>query len=477
MRRGLRSRLLFTHLMIALAAIVAVAVIAGATGVRRVHVYLEREQAARSAQVVDSLRSTYREPEGWDATAVYALSQVATFNHLDVAVYDTGGHLLFTVQGRHGGEEEREGEAAGAEAATGGGAGTSPASPAPRGDEALAVDSAPIVVAGRTVGTAQVYRRSDVSDAAGDAYRAALTRDLLLAVAVCGAAAALVSLFLSRRLARPVEELDDAVADVVAADRGTQGTARGDEVKSLVAAFDGLAGRLAREEQRRRDMADDLLDGLDGPLAEVGSRLEALGDGSVTPTTEHLRMLGEEIDRLIALLAMLRDLNDLEGGRASGARQAVDLAEVAAAAVEQRRPDFVAQGVALVEELAPAVALGDPGRLLRVAGALLDSALESVQGGGRVVIAVGPAERGAARGVPDGPAVGLSVTDDGPTIAAADLPFVFERHDAATGARRAGPRLALCRALVEAQGGSMVASQASGGGLRLTVLLPAPEGG
>ncbi len=46
-------------------------------------------------------QSTYKPPDGWDATAIYALSQVALLNNVDVAVYDTDGRLLFTVQGRH----------------------------------------------------------------------------------------------------------------------------------------------------------------------------------------------------------------------------------------------------------------------------------------------------------------------------------------------------------------------------------------
>ena len=87
--RGLRFRLALTHLAIAVLAIVVVGVIVVYTGSRRFDSYLAQVQSKRNAAVVTSLQSTYKPPDGWDATAIYALSQVALFNNVDVAVYDT----------------------------------------------------------------------------------------------------------------------------------------------------------------------------------------------------------------------------------------------------------------------------------------------------------------------------------------------------------------------------------------------------
>ncbi len=73
----------------------------------------------------------------------------------------------------------------------------------------------------------------------------------------------------------------------------------------------------------------------------------------------------------------------------------------------------------------------------------------------------------------------LTVTDDGPGVDPIDLPFIFDRFYRAQGARGtagAGLGLAICRALVEAQGGSIAATEAPGGGARFTVLLPAAGG-
>ena len=68
------------------------------------------------------------------------------------------------------------------------------------------------------------------------------------------------------------------------------------------------------------------------------------------------------------------------------------------------------------------------------------------------------------------------MSDDGPGVDPIDRPFIFDRFYRAQGSRGtpgAGLGLAICRALVEAQGGSVTAGDAPDGGARFTVLLPA----
>jgi two-component system sensor histidine kinase MprB len=71
----------------------------------------------------------------------------------------------------------------------------------------------------------------------------------------------------------------------------------------------------------------------------------------------------------------------------------------------------------------------------------------------------------------------LAVDDDGPGIAPADLPHVFDRLYVARSqpSRRensSGLGLAIVRELVDAMGGSVVATQSPSGGARLVVRLP-----
>ena len=488
MRRGLRLRLAITHLAIAVLAIAVVGVIVVFTGSRRFESYLEQVQAGRNAEVVTSLQSTYGEPDGWDATAIYALSQVAAFNNVDVAVYDTDGRLLFTVQGRHRGpgvgqgQTGGQGQGAGQGLMDGAGDATSPSPEAtPFDPSAFTVQSTAIVVDGQTVGTAEIYANKGARAAAEDAYQSALTRNLLIAAAIAGVVALLVSLLVSRRITGPLEDLTDAAGDVSSGRLDVRVAPRGgDEVATLAAAFNAMADRLARDEQWRRDMTSDLSHELRTPLATIQSRVEALEDGVLPPTPENLRVIGEEVERLGRLLGALRNLNELESEDLSVEHEPVDLAEVVKAAAERHGPAFDAKGVALDADVEAGVVLGDRDRLLQVAGNLLDNALKFTPAGGHVSVVVAPVEGAGAGSLPlagpAGQAVSFTVTDDGPGIDPVDLPFVFDRFYRARQSRGtpgAGLGLAICRALVEAQGGSIAAGEAPGGGARFTVLLPA----
>jgi two-component system sensor histidine kinase BaeS len=484
MKRGLRFRLAITHLVVAVLAIVVVGAIVAFAGSRRFDSYLQQVQSKRNAAVVTSLQSTYKPATGWDATAIYALSQVAMFNNIDVAVYDSDERLLFTVQGRHTGSGMMNGNGQGMM----GGSATPAAAASPGASTVSSADftiqNAPVMVGGQQVGRAEIYSPRSARAAAEDAYQSALTRNLILAAAIAGALALLLSLLVSRRITRPLEELTDAAGDVSAGNLDVRVSPRGDdEVAALAAAFNSMADRLARDEQWRRDMTSDLSHELRTPLATIQSRVEAIEDGVLPPTPENLRVIGEEVERLGRLLGALRSLNELESEDLSVEHEPVDLAEAAASAIDRYRPAFVAKGVGLADDLRPATVLGDRDRLLQVVGNLLDNALKFTPEGGHVAVTVdsvaGPGVTVGALSGPAGASARLTVTDDGPGVDPIDLPFVFDRFYRAHGVRGtsgAGLGLAICRGLVEAQGGSIAAADASGGGASFTVLLPSAGG-
>ena len=291
----------------------------------------------------------------------------------------------------------------------GGGTGAATASPqaTPLSRADFVVQSAPIVVDGQQVASAEIYAPRGARAAAEDAYQSALTRNLVIAAGIAGVLALLVSLLVSRRITGPLEELTDAAGDVSAGNLDVRVAPRGDdEVAALAAAFNAMADRLARDEQWRRDMTSDLSHELRTPLATIQSRVEALEDGVLPPTPENLRVIGEEVERLGRLLGALRSLNELESEDLSVEHEPVDLAEVAAAAADRHRPGFAMKGVELTEDLRPGVVFGDRDRLLQVVGNLLDNALKFTPAGGHVVVTVdavdGPGEQAGALAGPAG---------------------------------------------------------------------------
>jgi len=149
-------------------------------------------------------------------------------------------------------------------------------------------------------------------------------------------------------------------------------------------------------------------------------------------------------------------------------RLPTDLAAVASETLAVFAHDPTAASVELHSRLQPAPALADPDQLRQVLWNLLRNAAQAVASPG----AGGRGVRVATRVEPGGAAV-LSVEDDGPGIAPADLERLFlpffstKRHGTGLG-------LATVHRIVDAHGGTVGAESEAGAGARFTVRLPPP---
>jgi signal transduction histidine kinase len=302
-----------------------------------------------------------------------------------------------------------------------------------------------------------------------------LARNVIAAAVIALLLSLLVGLIVSLRATAPLEELTDAARDVAQGNLDVRVAPHSeDEIGVLAGAFNEMAGRLAQDEQVRRDMTADLSGELRTPLDAMRSRIAALQDGALPATREDLRAIGAEVERLERLLGALHDLDELESDDLDIELEELDLAEVAREAAVAATAAFAAKGVALTTELSHAAVRADRHRVARIAANLLDNALKFTPADGQVVLAVAndsdPPE--AATG---GAWATLRVSDNGRGIDPADLPFVFDRFYRAPSARDTqgvGLGLAIVRGLAEASGGTAVVDNGSGGGTVVTVHLP-----
>ena len=106
----------------------------------------------------------------------------------------------------------------------------------------------------------------------------------------------------------------------------------------------------------------------------------------------------------------------------------------------------------------------DEGRMLQVLKNLVDNALRYTSGKGEIKL-----------GVEVGEQVNLKVSDNEAGIDAEDLPYVFDRFFQANKARglnsgKMGLGLAICQALVNAQGG-VISAESAGKGQGTTIVI------
>jgi signal transduction histidine kinase len=294
-------------------------------------------------------------------------------------------------------------------------------------------------------------------------------------VVVAGGAAlvaSLVGLWAAGRLTRPIRRLEDAAAAVAAGDltRRSGLADRVDEIGDLGRSFDRMAAELERGEVDRRQFMQDAVHELRTPLTVIEATTSAILDGVYTHSDEHVATIRDQARLLDRIVDDLRTISLAESGRLAFRLDRVGVADVIGDALRGFEARAAAAGQSLVAESAGGVAVrADRDRLLQVITALLDNALRHTPTGGRVVVA---AQR-------SGPvSVRVEVRDSGPGIAPEDIQRVFDRlyqadpsRDRRTGSSGLG--LAIVRALVEAQDGSVGAGAAPEGGALVWIDLPA----
>lgn len=321
----------------------------------------------------------------------------------------------------------------------------------------------------RAVGTGTrvagaVVLRSSVAPAASDIT---LRWAVILAAALTAAlACVLLVLRVTRWLLRPVEQLADGVHAVAAGRERTHVdvVAGPPELRGLAAEFNQMSDALAESAGRQRALVADASHQLRNPMAALRLRIDTLDtqDDSMVAELERLEAL---LDGMLAL--------------ASADSLATDLATELSAASADERCDAVTVLVERLEAWHEAadragVTLRGPEGLTELPVRCAESDLAQVVD---VVLDNGIkyAGRGATvtwSGALMGDTVRLMIADDGPGVAADQLPRLTERFwRASRDAPGSGLGLAIAERLVTARGGRFTVH--SGPGLTVHVDLPA----
>lgn len=243
-----------------------------------------------------------------------------------------------------------------------------------------------------------------------------------------------------------------------------------DELAALGRSLNGMLDRLEAAVERERRFVADAGHELRTPLANLKAELDlALRRArSQSELVEALRSASEETDRLARLADDLLVLASADGGRLPVRREEVDLGVL----VRETLGSFSGRAASLGITLGATVDNGlvarlDGTRVRQAVGNLVDNALRHTSAGGRVTV------EGSRR---DG-TVSIAVADTGEGFPAAFLPHAFEPFARADAARSrsaggTGLGLAIVRAVAEAHGGTVEASNRDVGGAVVLMRIP-----
>jgi two-component system, OmpR family, sensor histidine kinase BaeS len=276
--------------------------------------------------------------------------------------------------------------------------------------------------------------------------------------------------FLAGGLLKPIRRLTSASQALAHGDLQQQVPVTStDELGQLTTTFNQMSADLARVDQQRKRMTADITHDLSTPLQVISGYVEMLEEGEVSLTPQRIETIKTEIGHLRRLVGDLSTLTQVEASELDIQLQPVQPHILLDRIYTAYQPIAARQGVEVVKEAdtsQPSI-LVDEGRMLQVLKNLVENALRYTPRGGSITLGSVVTDR-----------VLLSVKDTGSGIYSEDLPYVFDRFYRADKSRGAGSGklelgLAICKALVNAQGGEISAASA-GEGKGTTILITFP---
>jgi two-component system, OmpR family, sensor histidine kinase MprB len=282
----------------------------------------------------------------------------------------------------------------------------------------------------------------------------------LLAVLLAGA----IGWVIARSGLSPIQRLTEAVSRVTETDQLEPiETVGSNELTDLTGAFNTMMRSLYSSRERQRRLIADAGHELRTPLTSLRTNVELL----IADDRQGMLPEGARGEILRDIAAQLGEFTQLIGDLVHLSRddkveahpEPIDLRDVVNNAViraKRRGP-----GLIFDVDLEPLYLIGEPDSLERAITNLLDNAVKFSPSGGRITVTL----------------VGdrLRISDEGPGIADADLPHVFDRFYRSDHARTtpgSGLGLSIVAQTIKAHGGWVKAGRSLAGGAEFTVRLP-----
>jgi signal transduction histidine kinase len=244
-----------------------------------------------------------------------------------------------------------------------------------------------------------------------------------------------------------------------------------------------LHARIERNAGEREVLLTVVSHELRTPITVIAGFNKLLLSEKVGPLTkEQQHFLSESAKSCRRLSAFIGNL--IEAAREVAGERPLELVETSLSATIEGVVGFLnpllgerRQTLELDLDPAAARARFDPMRVEQVLTNLIGNALKHGRAGGAIRVSTRAIQAVAAA---DQRFVEVMVSDDGPGIAAQDRERIFEPYVRAGDGSKAGGLglgLAICKRIVEAHGGTMLLTDAPGGGSRFSFTLPAAASG
>jgi len=289
--------------------------------------------------------------------------------------------------------------------------------------------------------------------------------------------AALIGIWLTRYIARPVRDLEHGMDEVASGNLAYKlplSPSRRDEFGRLAASFEEMTKQLTELDKLKAEFVSVASHELKTPINVVQGYVQLLDEGVYGALSDKqrgvLRTLETQIQGLARLVKQLLDVSRFEAGGGKLELRRVNLGrfleELEGAfhvlAVQRAVRFIVRRGDGLPDEVT-----WDSDRMNEVIGNLLSNAFKFTPRGGKVELGIDSV---------DG-AVHIEVQDTGAGIPQEQVPHIFEKFFQADNqvegsTKGSGLGLAIAKGIVEAHGGTIQCESTAGVGTTFTIMLP-----
>lgn len=329
--------------------------------------------------------------------------------------------------------------------------------------------SLPLYVEGVLIGELRSWPNNRLNTPLATAFsRDQLWTSLLIGL-VCLCLASLMSWLLARVLLKPLKLVLGGVSQLSKGDYSLQfAHSRQDELGQLLDDVQNLSITLDKNRTAKNRWLADISHELRTPLSILCGEIDALKAG-IRPFDQHqLQSLEQETHRLTHLVNDLYELSLSDIGGLRYQFTATNLNDCLAQALNSLANKIAKKTLELQVNSEQELWLNaDPRRLEQLFINLLNNAIAYTDVPGQIVIAI------YARAAH----IIINIQDSAPSVAAAECELLFEplyRQDSARNSRHngAGLGLSICKNIVEAHQGKIMAKPSTLGGIEIQIQLP-----
>ncbi len=314
------------------------------------------------------------------------------------------------------------------------------------------------------------------------------------AVVVCSLSiliGVLTYFYLSRTITRPVQLLEKATHHVSEGEFDHQVPIDSqDEFGNLARSFNEMGARLKELDELKSDFISLVSHELRTPLSIMREAVSLLKDevlGEIAnKQREFLEILSQEVERMILFVNELLDLSRLEAGRLPIEKLPLHMAEIIEKNLTKIKPLLLDKRIETEVAISPhlPVVMADGIRVDQVLTNLIDNAIKFTPTGGKVCIIAdisdgkgGEDEKHSRSSKNREKFVRVTVYDNGEGIKDDEKKYIFDKFYQAKAGKRgkakgSGLGLSISKRIIEAHGGSIWFTSATGEGTYFYFTLP-----